>query len=1034
MVMNDNAPTKHQRDAIRAIDRHTLVSAGAGSGKTATVVNRLLYMVGVPVHGDANTNPVPLDRIAAITFTLASAAELKDRTRKGLRKAGREDLARRVDAARIGTIHSFCGDVLREFALRRGMAAVLVLEEGETRGLADEAARDALVQAVERGLPGIGELITRRKQDDVHAAVVQLLDQGDRLRHLLSLDTHEEDEAVLLQVAGDALQLIESRLRDRGAVDFDRMLTWTRDLIRDDAYSRRTLQRRIHTLIIDEFQDVDPVQWEIARLLAEPATGSTETPWLLLVGDPKQSIYRFRRADITTWNAARREIEDGGGMLVPLNANFRSTAPILDFVAATAGSILDQPVSAELGRQDYEVDFERLTPGREDQRNGPPVELIAMPPGNWKVDEVRAIEAEAIARRAVELNEGGVAWADMALLFSAWGAAELYQSALRRHGIPTYLLLDQGFYERREVIDQVLALQAVRDPLDDRALMGFLRSPFVGVKDETLFLLAQGGRGAGRRMGDVQCAERDLVLRGKELLERAERLRDRVPADVLLADLLERSGYWAHLALMGAEKAQAIANVRKFLLLLRGQSEATLGEILRGIAAQREREDRIGDARLFGETDDVVTLSTIHSAKGLEWDVVFWCDLVRDPKGQHPKVLIGRDGVALKDPEAEEQSERWTRLTEEIAAEEAAERKRLWYVAATRARRHLILSPFQPDKDKFRGDPPVEALQEVLGMAGTDVLYPREQGGVWKAVVRMANPADVPEVVDDAAQVIPDEALDAIELPREQIVVPAGRSLHSATEAMVFGRCETKHWFQYVMGLREPGMDRRGAEFGGAVARGQIVHDVLEQYRIEAELDGLIDDAVRKWDPDAPPPDSTEGSGYRGELRREIESVATDPAWRDVADLPGARRELKFVHLAGVDRGWQGALDLVARGPDGQILLDVKTGGSPGDDWQRKAAQYDIQRDVYARAAEAVVGEPVVEFRFHFSRTGQQVCHMFAALEREGFADELSRAAIGMECHVPRLTEYQEECRWCGFKRVGWCMGVESMDEPSKQG
>ncbi len=1024
--MADSPPTRHQRDAIRAIDRHTLVSAGAGSGKTATVVNRLLYMVGVPVHGDVNTNPVPLERIAAITFTLAAAAELKGRVREGLRDAGRKDLERNVDSARIGTIHSFCGDVLREFALRRGMAAVAVLVEGESRGLADEAARDALVQAVEQNVLGIGELITRRKQEDVHSAVVQLLDQGDRLRHLLCLDSHEDDEAVLLQVASTALGLIEARLRDRGCVDFDRMLTWTRDLVRNDAYARRTLQRRIHTLVIDEFQDVDPVQWEIARLLAEPASGSAQTPRLLLVGDPKQSIYRFRRADITTWNAARRDIEQGGGVVVPLNENFRSTAPILDFVTATVGTILDQPVNVEQGRQDYEVDFERLTPGRPEQLDGPPVELIALPPGDWKVDQVREIEAEAIARRAVELHAEGMSWAKIALLFSAWGAAELYQAALRRHGIPTYLLLDQGFYERREVIDQVVALQAVRDPLDDRALMGFLRSPFVGLRDETLFLLAREGRGAWHRISEVDCAERELVLRGKLLLERAERLRDRVPADELLADLLEQSGYWAHLALMGDEKAQAIANVRKFLLLLRGQSDATLGEILRGIAAQRDREDRIGDARLFGETDDVVTLSTIHSAKGLQWEVVFWCDLVRDPKGPHPKVLIGRNGVALKDPDLEEQSERWEDLSEEIEAEERAERQRLWYVAATRAKRWLILSPFQPDKEKFRGNPPVEALQGILDFRGDEVPYPREQGGEWKALVRWAEPSDVPEVQDVVAQEIPDEALAGIELPREPMRVAAGRSLHSATEAMVFGRCETKHWFQYVMGIREPGMDRSGAEYGGTVARGQIVHDVLEQYRIEAELDGLIDDAVRKWDPDAPPPDSSEGSGYRGELKREIATVATDPAWRELAELPGARRELGFVHLAGAERGWQGAFDLWARTADGQVLLDVKTGGKSGDDWDAKAAQYATQRDVYAWAAEAVGGEAVSEFRFHFSRAGQQVRHAFTSAEREGLGQRLISFADGMEGGAPRLTDYPVECKWCGFRRVGWCKGVES--------
>lgn len=1022
-------PTGHQLDAIRATDVHTLVAAGAGSGKTATVVRRLLYLLGVPIEGEILTPPVEMERIAAITFTLAAAAELKSRVRDGLRDAGRADLAWRVDAARIGTIHAFCGEILREFALRRGAApGVTVLEEGEARGLADEAARDALVDAVERELPGVGALLTRRQQKDVHAAVVQLLDQSDRLRHLAA-QPHEDDERALLQVALRALELLEARLAERGAVDFDRMLTWTRDLIRDDEYVRRTLQRRIHTLVIDEFQDVDPVQWDIARLLADPASGRADTPRLLLVGDPKQSIYRFRRADVATWRTAGELIRGHGGRVVPLNENFRSTSPILDFVAATAGVLLDRPVNPEQGRQVFEVDFAALEPGTEAQRDGPPVELITVAPVEGGVDAVRKVEADAIADRAVQLHAEGVPWRGMALLFPTWTAAELYQDALRRRGVPTYLLLDQGFYERREVVDQIVALQAVRDPYDDRALMGFLRSPFVGVKDETLLLLAREGRHCWPRLGDVECAEQALLRRAKALLERAVKLRDRVATDQLLADLLEGSGYWAHLALLGDDRVQAAANVRKFLLLARGQAEATLGEVLRGIDAQRDREDRVGDARLYGESDDVVTLSTIHSAKGLEWEMVFWCDLVRDPKGPHPKVLIGRDAVALRDPlatKADEQPEALKALLKEIEAEEAAERKRLWYVAVTRAQRRLIVSPFPLGDGRLRGHPPAEALEELLGVrsAGEVVEYPKQGVGAWTALVRLAVPVEEWDEKEPVAREVPEELAASIPVPTAPLVVPAGRPLHSASEALVLGRCETKHWFQYVMGLREPAVDRTGPEYGSAVARGQIVHDVLEQYRLEAELDGLIDDAVRKWDPDAPPPDSEEGSGYRRELRSEIERVADSPAWREVAELPGAWRELRFVHLAGAERGWQGAFDLAARAAEGQVLLDVKTGGAAGADWEAKAAQYRAQREVYARAAEAIAGEPVAEFRFHFSRPGRQVRHRLSDEERAGLGERLAELAVGMERGAPRLTEYPEECRWCGFKRVGWCPGV----------
>lgn len=1015
-------PTPNQRAVITGTDRHVLVAAGAGSGKTSTVIQRLLYLLGIPVEEQKIAEPVALERLSAITFTLAAAAELKRKLRNALLAAGARDLAYRVDTARIGTIHAFCGDVLREFALRRGVSpAVGVLEEGAARALAEEAARDALVNAVEAQADGVAAMLTRRQQRDVHGALLQLLDQGDRLRRLATTELPDEERA-LVRVALDAMNLLERRLEERGAVDFDRMLTWTRDLIRDDGYVRRTLQRRIHTLIVDEFQDVDPVQWEIARLLGDPESGRADTPRLLLVGDPKQSIYRFRNADVTTWRAAERLFRDGAGTVEPLNTNFRSTAPILDFVAHTVGRLLDTPLGPT-GRRDFEIDFARLDPGDPSQADGPPVELIAIPPVGNTLDPIRHYEAEAIADRAESLHREGISWREMALLLPAWTAAELYQDALRRRGIPTYLLLDEGFYQRREVVDLIVALEAVRDPFDDRALMGFLRSPFVGLKDETLLAIAlRTHRPYWANLAKLEGAEAALLRRGIGLLQDAVVLRDRLPTAALLGELLERSGYWAHLALLGEARAQAVANVRKFLLLARGAAESSVGEFLRGIAAQRDREDRVGDARLHGETDDVVTISTVHSAKGLEWDVVFWCDLAREGRGPHPKVLIGRDSVALKSPDADVKPPHWVALEGELALEEQAERKRLWYVASTRARKRLILSPF-PASDYTRSSKaPLFEIRRLLEMAatGTSVAYPRDEGGTWKATIWTASTEPPPVLEVHPALTVRDPS--TLPAPRQPIEVPAGRSLHSATEALALGRCEMKHWFQYVMGLREPGMRRDGPEFGGAVARGQIVHDVLEQYRLDAELDGLIDDAVRKWDPDAPPPETDEGAGYRRQLRTEVELVATDAAYREVADQPGACRELGFVHLTGPDRGWQGGFDLAAPGKEGWVLLDVKTGGDA--DLELKAGQYRLQRDVYARAAEAISGQPAQEFRFHFSRAARQVRHAFTPDERAALPAVLTNLADRMEGGRPRLTDHPAECGHCGFKRVGWCDGV----------
>lgn len=1026
-------PTPHQLAVIRGADRHLLVAAGAGSGKTATVINRLLYLLGVPVDGQVIDTPVEMDRLAAITFTIPAAAELEDKLRARLRAAGRNDLAWRTDTARIGTIHAFCGEVLQEFALHQDASPTLsVLQEGDTQALANECVRDALVNAVQAGHEGIISLLGRRTQGTVHDALLLLLAQGDRLHRLAAEDHHPADEAALLHVAVGASRLLDARLRANGAMDFDRMLTWTRDLLASDDYALRTLRRRIHTLVIDEFQDVDPVQWEIAQLLGDVGSGRTDTTRLLLVGDPKQSVYRFRGADVATWRRVERVFGEGHGLVVPLNANFRSTAPILDFVAATAGRMLDAKVDPARDRQEFEIDFAPLEVGNHDIQADPPnVELIMTPAGlEGGVETVRRLEAEAIARRVVELRtEHGLEWRHMALLMPTWSSATLYQDALRRHGVPTYLRRDADFYERREVMDLIVALRAARDPNDDLALFGFLRSPFVGLRDETLLQIARsGGQPYWPRLREVECGEPELLLRGVELLERAAALRDRVPHDQLLAELLERSGYWAHLALLGDERAQAVANLRKFLLIARERAEGSLGDLLRSIAAEREREDRVGDARLHGQKDDVVTLTTVHSSKGLEWPAVFWCDLVRGHDKRPPEVMVGRHGVALKDPDKEARTAEWNALVKEAADEGSAERTRLAYVATTRAERFLIVSPFPAEK-------PTNLSLVVGGLLGLDqgyretVSYPRHDGGEWQATVRMADPAwiaeeeEAPEPVD-----IADEAVGDIELAPSPIVVAVGPILHSATEAHEYKSCPKRHWYRYVQGLTEPPttITGTGEPTSNATVLGQIVHDVLERHVEGDDLDALVEAAIRQCDPGAPGAEMPEGAAYRAELRQVLESILADPAYREIADLPGARRELDFVYLTGPGEGWHGTLDLAASTAGGQVLLDVKTGHADAGSLEEKAAAYGTQQDVYTVAATEIGGTPVREFRFHFARPGLQARHPLSGEDLEQAGARLRAAAAGMEGGAPGLARDPATCTHCGFKTVGWCPGVSA--------
>ncbi len=1041
--------TESQWAAIAECDRHLLVSAGAGTGKTHTVVGKLLWLLGVPVGGRTYDRPLRMRDIAAITFTNQAAADLGKKLRKALRKAGRRDLAHQVDMARVGTIHSFCGDVLREFALRGTSAlGAQVLEEGESRALVAECARDALLGALEaQEIAGLEALLANHGVRDVERWACALASDADRLRRLTdSYDECDAGERALLRLANETLGLLGERLVERGAVDFDRMIVAARDLIRDDASVRRALRRRIRVLVVDEFQDVDPVQRDIAWLLGGVTDGARDGTRLMLVGDPKQSIYRFRRADVTVWNEVEARFASGeDGRVVTLAENFRSAAPVLALVEECVGPALDEPVDAEGGeRQPFEVSFSPVKVARdEDVPAHAGVEFLVVPPDaegkSMKIDPAREVEAAAVAERMVALHrDQGVPWGEMAILLTSWRSLATYQDALRRRGIPTYALRNGGFHRSREVLDLLLALQVARDPHDDRALVGFLRGPFVGVRDETLLAMARQCRGPYWDHLDTcelrDDAERALVERGRALVERLVALRDRVPAGRLLEDLVHDTGYLAHLALLGGDGAQGIANVRRLLDDLHRRPEASVGALLREIEESRERKDDVQQARLYGEKEDVVTITSVHSSKGLEWGVVFWCDLSRGQTTDAERLVVGRDRILLGDPDvpAKDRSPEWRALHGLAGQERMAEQRRLWYVAATRAKDLLVLSGIVCGGKSLAKTSPAAMITARYGAVADGVACEVEvtgQGRVFRAPVRVAHPA---LVATGEPEVRPVPGADTLPLPPARIAAPVGRGRHSATSLMALDRCARRHWMKYVVGVREPAMERfapkmeggagndtgSGAGGGSAVVHGQIVHDVLERLREEAELEALLESAIGRWDADAPSGDTHAGRRLRERLAEEIRRAAAQPEYAALAALPGARRELGFLHVVSETVQVTGSVDLAACDDGRVVILDVKTSRVEGRAGaELVAARYDVQRDVYSAAAAEISGLPVSRFAFHFTHCDEQV--------DGGDPGDATPLLVAAGAGDQAMARDPRECPGCGYRAAGWCAGVE---------
>ena len=974
--------TNEQLAVITNPGGHLLVDAGAGSGKTTTVVEALCHQLGVRVENDGVpltpvASPFTFEQIAAITFTNQAAADLKRKLRAALRAGGRFDLASDVDSARIGTIHGFCGDLLRDFALRAGaVPGRRVLEEGEANALANDCAREVLNIAIEsRSVPNLDRLLALRRVKIISTWIAEASQDSDRLArwegNRAKLRSHE---VVLLDLAHSAAALRRDRLDKEAILDFDQMIVAARDLLRDDVV-RHAVQQRIRLLVLDEFQDVDPAQRDIAYLLGGIAKSDVDATRLILVGDPKQSIYRFRRADVTLWNAVVNEFRDGAGVVLPLATNFRSKAAILGLVDFAIGTTLDNPVDSESGRRDFEVPYAPLQ-ARESGAEGDQVVEISLVPAAadgkaQKAKDVRSIEAAAVARRIIDLHAAGTRFGDIAMLMSSWTDVEIYESALRTAGVPLYVLRGVGFWEEREVLDCVLALRAIRDRTDNVALAGFLKSPFIGVRDDTLLALARAANGAALAtvLGAVT-SERELLNRAQLYLDSFSALRDRLSTRELLDRLLAESGYLAAAALQGEYGPQYVANVRKLLRLASSNPDQSLGEFLRDITAQREREDRVAPERLYRERSDVVTITTIHSAKGLEWPVVFWCDLVREIKPDTDKFLSGRDGFSVKDEslfddDGESVDEHHKSFSKELSHEQLAETYRLWYVATTRAKNLLILSGI-PLGEMRKPTSPARVLRERFGDLEPGKLfeYQSHTGAKYHAIVTEC-------VVHEAASggALPPEPV--LTLPPNTFGAPSGSSRLSATQLLEFEHDSNRWWERYVRHSDKSLSGEASRARAKAIATGLIVHDVLE--RLEAanvDIGELIEDAIAARDPDAYDAESTLGATYRAAIRERVKGATSSPEWAAVAGASGARRELPFTRILSDGSTIVGSMDLAARVGGGVRIVDVKATAAIGEDL---ANRYEVQAAVYSDAVRAIAGVQDVSFTLVAVPSGKAV-------------------------------------------------------------
>jgi ATP-dependent helicase/nuclease subunit A len=557
--------------------------------------------------------------------------------------------------------------------------------------------------------------------DDYKAVQAALKDFRDELRaqklEAFAAPVEGLTDAVVagqrfLRVAREAALAYRERKGQHGVVDFQDLLLMARDLLRDNAEVRARLQDRYRFLLIDELQDTDPVQMQLVESLS--GAGLTAGK-LFAVGDHKQSIYRFRGANVHLFRGLRNQVPHDGRQ--GLTVNFRSQPAILDFANALLGRAMEA--------------YEPLHPHHRQLNAGPCVEFLWSPRYDREnATESRRREAEWIARRiaamidrealVAERTDGGerlrpVRRGDVVLLFRAMSNVHLYEAALRNHGLDYYLVGGRAFFAQQEIYDLLNLLRALENPQDAVCLAGTLRSPFCCLSDEALYVLGRCRGGLWGGLHDDATFAR-LPENQRPTAERARRhlgawrgVKDRLPIAALLGRVFDDSGYDAatQFEFLGDRK---LANLWKLTDLARTFDRSGLfglAEFIARLADLVKAQPREEQAATQPESADVVRLMTIHQAKGLEFPVVFVPDVAAAGRdARHPAaVWSGPLGCVARPPADDDPPPfpdlGWRLWRAGETVEDYHEDLRALYVACTRAQDYLVLSaalerPFRP--------------------------------------------------------------------------------------------------------------------------------------------------------------------------------------------------------------------------------------------------------------------------------------------------------------------------------------------------
>ena len=827
---------------------------------------------------------------------------------------------------------------------------------------------------------------------------------------------------------GPLLRVLQTFVREyrdervtQGTLEFHDLLILARDLLKRDPAVRRDLARRYHALLIDEFQDTDPIQIEIAVLIASDDPDAGQKLWsevhvepgrLFFVGDPKQSIYRFRRADIDLYRTATARFgSDPTGETVSLVQNFRSVPSIIAWVNHVFGELFElERKQPETGAVE-QVPFAALDAWREDDDTAAvSVHLLGEPlsTDGFNATSVRTLEASRIAALVATIGDEGEragrwrVWddevkqwraprfKDIAILMPTRTALPALEQALNEAGIPCRIESRSLLFETQEVRDLLTILAAIDDPTDQVAVVAALRAPGFGCSDRDLYRFANArGSWDYRRAAPEGYQADDIVVQSMGALKELNDQRWWIDtAEMVDLVIRERRLFQVGFATRRPRESwQRLRFVHEQARAFNRAGGRSLRQFVQFMERQGEEQARVTETAIAEDDDDAVRIMTVHASKGLEFPIVILTGLNVEPSKDSPPVLWGE----RRQPEVRVGSDKagyfetdgYEQVKSREAAMERIERDRLLYVAATRARDHLVASVFhlEPKSPK----PHAERHANNQCKAAECVYAICEaRPDLWQVAVAPTDLAPLPAIsfppgTDTAA------TRDAWEAERKALIAENARmNVVSATSIAKAAGAE----FEPGEVKDEQDDDEEPWRRGRAgTSIGRAVHAVLQT--IDLATGAGLEATARAQA-------TAEGVADREAEIRELAQSALDSAC--VREAVAGMRYWREVYIAAPvgETTIEGFIDLLYEGPNGLVVVDYKTDAVRTDaEIDAALGRYRLQGAAYALALSEALSRPVTRCVFVFVRRGRD------AEERE--IEDLPAAMTEIRARIPEL-------------------------------